>query len=263
MRTLAQQQNLLLEALLAWPAHDAMKKVAACAQDTGARGIKAYQANGHALAQRALQAAYPVVYQLVGEESFSDLSGALWHAHPPQHGDVAQWGQALGAFMEASEQLATEPYLAEVAQVEWAMHTAGTAADGAADLASLALLTTEDPAALTLAFGPGMQLFQCTWPVASIVSAHLEGVPAFDKVAQLLRDRTPQDMVIWREGLHVRQRECLAGEHDVVSALQAGRSLADALDAAPLLDFAVWFPSALQSGLVLGVTPISSPEPDL
>ena len=80
MSTLATQQQALLEALLAWPADDAMQKIAAHAIDPRARGLKAYQANGHALAERALQAAYPVVAQLLGDESFADLARALWHA---------------------------------------------------------------------------------------------------------------------------------------------------------------------------------------
>ena len=61
MTNLAEQQQVLLHALLTWPADDATKTVAAYAIDPRARGLKAYQANGHLLAERALQAAYPVL----------------------------------------------------------------------------------------------------------------------------------------------------------------------------------------------------------
>ena len=74
MSTLARQQQILLDALLSWPAENAMKNIAACAIDTGSRGIKAYQTNCHMLAQRALQAAYPVVAQMVGDKNFADLA---------------------------------------------------------------------------------------------------------------------------------------------------------------------------------------------
>jgi hypothetical protein len=94
---------------LAWPAEDAIKNIANYVEDTGARGLKSYQANGHALAQRALQAAYPVVAQLLGEESFADLARALWHAQPPIRGDIAHWGGGLAVFLEASAQLRKSP----------------------------------------------------------------------------------------------------------------------------------------------------------
>ena len=51
--TLAVQQQALLDALLAWPADEAIQKIATCVIDLRARGLKAYQSNGHALAERA------------------------------------------------------------------------------------------------------------------------------------------------------------------------------------------------------------------
>ncbi|NBX20829.1 MAG: hypothetical protein EBR58_05375, partial [Betaproteobacteria bacterium] len=76
MSTLAQQQQALVAALFDWPAENAMKNIAARAMDPGARGLKAYQSNAHALAERALQAAYPVLTQLLGVESMGDLARA-------------------------------------------------------------------------------------------------------------------------------------------------------------------------------------------
>ena len=54
MTPLAQQQQALLQALFDWPAQDAMKNLAHYGMNTGARGLKCYQTNGHVLAQRAL-----------------------------------------------------------------------------------------------------------------------------------------------------------------------------------------------------------------
>ena len=102
MSTLAVQQQALLDALLAWPAEDAIQKIATCVIDSRARGLKAYQSNGHALAERALRAAYPVVTQLLGDESFADLARALWHAQPPVRGDIACWGESLAVWTQTS-----------------------------------------------------------------------------------------------------------------------------------------------------------------
>lgn len=253
MTGLAQQQQALLDALFAMPNHDAIKIIAACAIDTGARGLKAYQTNGHMLAQRALAGAYPVVAQLLGDESFGDLARALWHAHPPVRGDVAQWGAALAEFVRTSPQLQDEPYLHDVATVEWALHRCATAANGAAELATLALLTTHDPDRLHLVLAPGCATVQSSWPVVSILNAHLEQAPTLAAVGQQLRDALAQDAVVWRAGLRPRVREAVPGEAKFLQTLSQGKPLGPALDAAPILDFGLWLPMAVQTGLVLSV----------
>jgi len=253
MSALAQQQQALLDALLAWPAQDAMKIVAAHASDTGARGLKAYQTNGHVLAERALAAAYPVVAQLLGEESFGDLARALWHAHPPQRGDVAQWGEPLADFLRASPQLQDEPYLHDVARAEWALHRCAGAADRSADLTTLALLTTHDPAQLGLVLAPGCAVVPSLWPVASILNTHLEQAPALAEVGRQLRDAVAQDVVVWRAGLRPRAREAMPGEAGFLQALLQSQALGLALDASPALDFGQWLPRAVQTGLLLSI----------
>ena len=256
MSTLAVQQQALLEALLAWPAESAMQKIATYATDPRARGLKAYQANGHALAERALRAAYPVVAQLLGDESFADLARALWHAQPPVRGDIACWGDALGAFVQASVQLQDEPYLADVARAEWALHQCAGAPDQPSDLTTLALLTTHDPAQLCLVLAPGCTVVRSAWPIASILGAHLGASPSLEEAGAQLRAGLAQDAVVWRAGLRPRVRLTLAGEAGVLQALLAGDSLAQALETpagASTLDFGQWLPMAVQSGLVLAV----------
>lgn len=253
MTTLAAQQQLLIDALLAWPAGDAIKNIAAHAQDTRARGLKVYQANGRALAHSALQAAYPVVAQLIGDEGFADLARALWHAQPPTRGDVAQWGYGLAEFLQHSAQLQDEPYLADVARVEWALHRCASAPDAEPDLTTLALLTTHEPEHLQFRLAPGCTVVRSPWPVASIVGAHLEGSPSMQEAGAQLRRGEAQDAVIWRAGLRPRARLALAGEADALRVLLEKGSLAEALDAAPELDFGQWLPLAVQTGLVLAV----------
>ena len=262
MSALAQQQQLLLSALLAWPAGPAIKNIAANAQDTRARGLKVYQANGHALAQSALQAAYPVVAQLVGDESFADLARALWHAEPPTRGDVACWGNGLAEFLQTSAQLQDEAYLPDVARVEWALHQCSGAPDAQPDLPTLALLTTQDPEQLQLRLSPGCAVVRSVWPIASIVGAHLEGNPSLQEAGAQLRRSEAQNTIIWRAGLRPCARLAMAGEADVLCALLADGTLAHALDAGPELDFGQWLPLAVQTGLVLGACKMdSAPTP--
>ena len=253
MSDLATQQQDLLRTLFDWPADDAIEFIAAPAHSMGSRGLKAYQSNGHMLAQRALTAAYPVVGQLLGDESFAHLARALWHAHPPQWGDLAQWGGHLPTFVADSPQLQDVPFLADVARAEWALHAMATVADVRAEPESLALLTTEDPERLGVLLAAGSCVVRSEWPIASLLGAHLEGVPSFDALGHALRHFEAEDVVLWRQHFRPMHRRAVDGEAVFLHLLQKGLGLAQALDQSPQLDFAQWFPAAVSSELVLGV----------
>lgn len=279
MSLLAAQQNALVSALFSWPAEQAIQNLAAYAelspasaaiaqqeqqalQDRQAppsqpgqpslRGLRAYQANGHALAERALLAAYPVLAQLLGGDSFATLARALWHAHPPVRGDLAQWGDSLADLLTDNPQLQDEPYLADVARLEWALHQCAGSADRTPQPASLELLVQHDPAQIRLLLAPGCCVVPSTWPVVSIVNAHGMATPLFAQVGQKLRAAEAETALVWRQQLQPRCRETVRGEAGLMAALLAGATLGQALDSAPALDVTAWLPMAVQTGLVLG-----------
>ncbi|HEX6723241.1 MAG TPA: DNA-binding domain-containing protein, partial [Burkholderiaceae bacterium] len=130
--------------------------------------LAAYRGNASAIAERALASAYPTVQQLLGDESFTHVARALWHHAPPQRGDLAYWGDALPGWIERDPQLAEEPYLADVARVDWAVHTVEQAADVEPPAAGITLLAEHDPAQLRLRLRPGLTLVSSRWPVVTI-----------------------------------------------------------------------------------------------
>ena len=261
--SLAREQQALLAALWA-PAQDAaLQAVEGVAMPLRAgarahlgRAVMAYRAHGRALAPRALAAAFPVLAQLLDEENFGALARAFWQALPPALGDIAQWGAGLAEFVRQAPQLADEPYLGDVAQVEWALHRLAFATDATPDLASFTLLTTQDPAALTLVLSPGALCIASPWPVVSIVNAHVTGEPPLAEAARLLREHTGETALLWRDGLRPRVRQAASGEVAFVAALQGGASLLDALAQATALDFNAWLAPAVQGALVLGAAPL-------
>ncbi|MDP3134303.1 MAG: DNA-binding domain-containing protein [Burkholderiaceae bacterium] len=265
MATLEAQQSALLHALLTpgnlWPDHPVPAGISSFIADNAypesARGLNCYKSNAHASAERALMAAYPVVTAILSAESMAQLARALWHTHPPERGDLAQWGDTLPTFVAGSGQLANIPWLADVARVEWALHQADGAADTPPDLPTLALLAQEDAAHLTLRLAPGLQVLTHAWAVVPVLHAHrqLPGPDQTQTIAALGSDWCPahtEHTLVWRVGHQPAQLVAIPEpEAAFLQALLSGHALLPALEACDL-DFASWLPKAIQNGWVLG-----------
>lgn len=269
--TLLLQQQALLGALLHRPGSPAVTQAQA-QLDTHlwrptARGLAAYRANGHALAERALTAAFPVLTAMVGDECLQALARTLWHHHPSRHGDIAEWGGALPDWLAHEPQLAAFPYLADVARVEWALHRAASAADAVADTASFALLTQRDPEDLTLQLVPGTAVISSPWPVVSLVQAHRSGEPPVAALAERLHPPVAEAALVWRQALRPCLRTSDPAELALLAELLHGHGLVPALDAAlaadPAFDFSTWLARAVHEGLVLAACPRRNPAPSL
>ena len=275
---LEKNQQALLTALFAHPGEGSAEASLATLSFTldtespqAHRGWMAYRANGHALAERTLNAAYPVVAALLGADNFNLLARDLWHRHPPAQGDLACWGGDLATWLASRESLADVPYLADVAQVEWAMHRAATWPDATLDTASFARLSTEDPAGLSLELAPGIALIDSGFPVVALIAAHKTGEPDLSEVGAMLRAGVRQTALIWRQGLRPRMATCSPAEQVLWRSLMEGRDLVSALNetsatepanASTLdFDFSEWLTGAVTDGLVIGVrtaAPLSS-----
>jgi Putative DNA-binding domain len=256
LASLTEQQNHLLTSLFAARA-DATKPIAFNAPS---RGLAAYRANAHATAQGALQAVYPVLEQLIGADNFAYLARYFWCEHPPQRGDLAQWGEGLAAYVAASAQLADTPYLADVAQIEWALHVCALAEDRLQDTASFALLTEHDPQILVLRVAPGACVLHSAYPAAAITLAH-QHLGSLQEAASLLHAGTAQSALVWRQGFAPRLRVLDGTELALTNAVCKGDALSMALDAAhPDLDFSTWLATQVGDGLLLGVDIISPPS---
>lgn len=259
MSSLAKQQNALLTAIFATN-NIAVKTIntpATSGITSKNRGLQTYQANASASALRSLQTAYSVIAQLIGDDTFALLARDFWAQYLPTCGDLAQWGGELPAFIASIAALQTEPYLSDVAKVEWALHTAATAPDKAVDLPSFSLLTTQEPNTLTLQLAPGTALIHSEFPIASVLTAHLYDSPSFEEVGQKMRKNSPEIALVWRQGLRPKVALCTASDAAFVGQLLAGKSILDALDAATSeesdkFDFNTWLPIAVQNGLLLG-----------
>ena len=238
--------NAPLQAVSAW-----LRDSAARAQ----RGLQAYAANAGALAERALSAAYPTIAELVGAASFAALARACWQAHPPLRGDVAQWGDALPGFIAADRQLAGEPYLADVARLDWAVHSAEQASDTGETAIGLDRLASEDPDRLCLHLAAGTALLTSPHPVATIWLAHRSSAAErFAPVREAFARGLAEHALVWRQGYKAQVSALPEAAAGFTRAVLAGLSLGQALDSAGTdFSFEAWLLAALQQGWLASV----------
>lgn len=237
-----------------------------------ARGLQVYRANASALAERALAAVYPTLQMLLGAESFAALAQAFWHGHPPARGDIAQWGAALATFIAADKQLAPEPYLGDVARLEWAVHVAQGAADSAGPPRGLELLGAQDPSCLWLFAQPGTAQVRSAHPVVSIWQAHRPHAATqqdrFAAVRAAFSAGRAESALVWRRGWQVQVVDLMPTEAEFTQAVLQGLSLGAALATvaeSAAFDFEQWLLSALRRGWLAGAqaAPVTLPKREI
>jgi hypothetical protein len=203
----------------------------------------------------ALQANYPAVAALVGEEWFRDAAAVFAREEPPSHPTLLDYGAGFADFLADFAPAAEMPYLADVARLDrlWTEAHVAAAAD-TLDPAALALLDIHEMPRLTLRPHPAARW---RWfdgmPVFTIWSGNRAG--AFDGAAL---DWRGEGVLLSRpagEVLHVplgaagaaMLDACARGDsvHDaVLAALDADASVDVAQLIRQLLDAAAF--SALQ-----------------
>lgn len=246
----AHRQQQLLAALAQRGAPPALREPAARAE----RGLAAYRANASALAERVLAAACPTVQAMMGEGDFAALARAFWRDHPPQRGDLGEWGAELPGWIGAQDGLAEWPWLADSAWLDLALHRCERAADVSPELASLALLGEADPGAIELQLAPGTQVRVSAHPIATIHAAHRSRAPeAFAPVRAALAAGQGEAVCVSREGWRAAVHSLSAGEAAFMQALLQGESLAEALaGAGECFDFGAWLQRAIAASWLKG-----------
>ena len=224
--------------------------------ERAAQGLAAYRGNASAIAERALAAAFPTVQQLMGEESFAQLARALWQRFPPQRGDLTLYGDALPAWIELDPQLASEPYLADVARIDWAVHVIEHAADVAQPPPGLERLGDTDPSRLRVRLRPGLALIASRWPVVAIWQAHRrDDAGRFDAVRAAFAAQARETALVTRHGWRAAVEAVDATTAAFINALRRV-DLAHALEeVGAALAFDQWLQRALTNQWLQAIEP--------
>lgn len=200
-----------------------------------------------------LKTTFPVVCRLVHERFFAYAAHEFIRDQPPTRPCLFEYGAAFPAFLESFPPCHGLPYLRGVAELEWALNVAHTAArvppTAPADLAAVA---AADAPRLRLTLAPWFALLASPWPVDRIWLVNQPGAA-----------HQPVDLDTGGVRLAVGRIDGSAGfrvidpaTHVFVAALREGRTLEDAavaaLDRDRLFDLALTLRRLLADGAIVG-----------
>ena len=248
--------HLDLQTRFADALRDGSKSAAAIAQFIGEaesveRRLALYRGNVLAARSKALQAAYPVLQQIVGEDFFVALARRYMHAHPSQSGDLNEFGEHLGTFLRGFEAAAELPYLADIAHLEWAVHRAHYAADAPSlPLEAIANTPADNHALLRFNFQAAFALLRSEYPIASIWEIHQDN---YTGAFEVDFDKGPYHAIVQRPQWRVTVSAIDAADHALLLALKGGATLGGALEKAllqdPSFDLGRALAQAIEAGL--------------
>src|SRR3954471_2402910 len=212
-----------------------------------------YRSNTLANAVKAIEAAYPVVAKIVGEEFFSGLAKRYRSCFASHAGDLNEYGESFADFLAGFAPARDIAYLADVARLEWLVHRAHYAADPPPfDPARLASVPSQQQLELRPRLHPACHVMYSVHPIARIWEVHQDD---FCGAFQVDFSRGPGYALVSRPCFRA-EVVCIGdAEAAFLSAALGGVTLAGALTAAQELDASFDLGSSLstwvQSSLIV------------
>ena len=204
----------------------------------------------------ALEATYPVVCRLVDRRFFGFAAARYIRVDPPAGPCLFEYGATFADFLATFPPCAGNPYLPDVARLEWAMNAALHAEDAAPmDPDALRAVPADDAGRLVFQLAPSAVWLRSPWPVDRIWQANqAEADP--DALVDLAGDGVMLE--IRREDDVVSLRRLDAAEFAFRAALGRGSTLemaaGAALAEAPEFDVTTALRTLLGERLVTGFT---------
>ncbi|WP_342071588.1 DNA-binding domain-containing protein [Yoonia algicola] len=205
---------------------------------TASKRFDVYRNNVAVGLSDALEAAFPVVRKLVGDEFFRAMAGVYLRKHPPKTPLMMFYGDAMPRFLSRFTPTQSIGYLPDIARVELAMRHAYHAADATPIAAeALSALAPDALMGVRLRIAPATQTVTSDYPVHAIYRANTQA----DAPKPMMK---PEAVLIARAGFDPTLQLINAAAAACIDALKAGQTLGQTIAAAD---------DTLDLGAVLGL----------
>ncbi len=249
MLALREMQEQFAAGLLAEPPPALLAEVRANRLPPAAR-VQVYRNNVFGSLTGALEAIYPVVAKLVGEDFFRQVAREYVRRHPSRSGNLHDYGTAFPALLASLRECTALPYLPDVARLEWAYHLVfHAAAARPLDLKALNAINADDAPRLRLRLHPASRIVESPYPVLRIWQVNQEN---FDGNATVSLAEGGMNVLVIRRELDIEFELLSAGEVELLRAFAEGLDFATAVGQAAELQPGLDIEACLQHHITRG-----------
>lgn len=187
-----------------------------------------YRNNVAVSLSEALEATFPIIRKLVGDEFFKAMAGVFLRQYQPNSPVLMFYGTEMPVFLEGFEPVTHLGYLPDIARIELALcrsyHAANTPP---LDPTTLQAITPDDLLEIHLHLAPSVHLICSKWPAGSIFHANSSG-------GSLPAEMHPEDILITRPEFDPQVTVLPAGAGALIAALIDNAPLGEALKQATI-----------------------------
>ncbi len=192
------------------------------------RRYSVYRNNVTVGLMRAMEANFPVVRRLLGEQYFSGLAREFVQQHPPASPLMFHYGDRFPAYLEAEEDLRGFAYLGDVARLEQQVRLSYHEADVTPLAAQcLAAMAEEELFDAVLTPHPATAILASRFGIHAIYMANQSG-----EAGRVNGQLQAQSVLVTRPSFDVELRLLDAAQLCFFRQLTAGESLGEAADSA-------------------------------
>ena len=164
---------------------------------------------------------YPILHEMLGDESFDFLCNEYIDAQPSDHASLRFFGGHLEAFLFQNTPFSNEPALGEMARFEWALRDVFDGKDeSAVSLEELGSIPPESWTILRFKLHPTYKIINFKWNILNIWQSVKEQEMAEQESDEFISHKLlPSEIsvLLWRDGLISRFRSL---EKDELEALR-------------------------------------------
>lgn len=201
----------------------------------------------------ALKTSYPSVLRLVGTDCFDGAAARYIANVPSPSGNLQDFGQAFPDFLATMPETVELPYLADIAQLEWARQASYLAAEARPiALECLTSLEEEELAAAVFTLHPSAHLIDSQYPILDIWHFCQK-----ENQECLQLGEQGQAVLVWRKGTRIEMQAVSSCSGQFITGLLAKRPLGTVVGSAgardPRFDLSENLSLLLQNNLLVGI----------
>jgi Putative DNA-binding domain len=201
---------------------------------TEQKRLDVYRNNVFSNYRGALEAVYPAILSLAGDDYFRQAAHRYVQRYPSSSGDIHHYGQEFCDLLSSLPGAADLAYLPDVARLEWFIHEAFHAADRERlDLSRLQGIPSEDYPQLRFSLNPAARLLHSDYPIRRIWQVNL---PDYQGDQRVDLSEGGETVLVMRRNFVMEVAPISAAEASTLMAFQRDDNFGDALNAALVID---------------------------